>query len=303
MKYDCAIIGGGIAGLQAALQLGRYMHRVVVIDAEGGRSVLARRYGNVLGFPDGVSGPTLRERGRRQAEGVGVEFVDGRVNGARKKGAEEFELEVENGDQVLAKRVLISTGLLDRIPQSIKGLEEVLGTAVYVCPDCDGYEIRNTKSVILGAGNAGASLACVLRHWTDDLTYINHEPEERPLSDSWRETCIKHGVRIIDGPIHQVHSEEENRLTGIRLAGDQWVEAQKGFIAFGGNKAESDVAKMLGVERLENGHIPVDGRTKETNVPHVWAAGDVAAHSQLLTVAIGDGAQAAIWIHKSLQQP
>ncbi|MFT9847527.1 NAD(P)/FAD-dependent oxidoreductase [Aneurinibacillus sp. REN35] len=301
MKYDCAIIGGGIAGLQAALQLGRYMHRVVVIDAEGGRSVLARRYGNVLGFPEGVSGPTLRKKGRRQAEDVGVEFVDGRVIEAHKKDG-EFELQVEGKDRVLAKRILISTGLRDRIPESIEGLDNVLGTAVYVCPDCDGYEIRNTKSVILGAGNAGASLACVLRHWTNDLTYINHEPDERPVSDAWRETCVKNDVRIIDGPIHQVHSDENGRLSGVRIVDDQLIEAEKGFIAFGGNKAESDVAKMLGVERLENGHIPVDGRTKETNVRYVWAAGDVAAHSQLLTIAIGDGAQAAIWIHKSLQQ-
>lgn len=299
--YDCAIIGGGIAGLQAALQLGRYMHRVIVIDAEGGRSSLARRYGNILGFPGGVSGPELRERGRVQAQKVGVEFMDGRVSDARKR-EEGFKLKLEDGKEVTAKRVLISTGLTDRIPDNIEGLRRVLGTAIYVCPDCDGYEIRDTKAVVLGAGNAGAAMACALRYWTDDLTYINHEPEGKSVSEHWKEECAKTGVNIVSGPVLEVQSKEEGVLSGIRIANGQVVKAEKGFIAFGGNKAESDVAAMLGVERLENGHIPVDGRTKETNVRHVWAAGDVAAHSQLLTVAIGDGAQAAIWIHKSLQE-
>jgi thioredoxin reductase (NADPH) len=298
--YDCAIIGGGIAGLQAALQLGRYMHKVVVIDAGGGRSTLARRYGNILGFPDGISGPELRKSGRVQAQRVGAVFMDGRVSGARKI-SQGFELEIENGESVKAKRLLISTGLADRIPDNIKGLRDVLGTAIYVCPDCDGYEVRNTKTVVLGAGNAGASIACVLRYWADDVTYINHEPGERTVSEQWKEKCARAGIKIIDGPILEVKSEKEGMLTSVRIAGDRLIEAEKGFIGFGGNKVESDVAKMLGVERLENGHIPVDGRTKETNVQHVWAAGDVAAHSQLLTVAIGDGAQSAIWIHKSLQ--
>ncbi|MED4728715.1 NAD(P)/FAD-dependent oxidoreductase [Aneurinibacillus migulanus] len=299
--YDCAIIGGGIAGLQAALQLGRYMHRIVVIDTEGGRSPLARRYSNILGFPDGISGPELRERGRKQAKDVGVEFNHGRVSRAWNKG-EEFELELETGKRVVARRLLISTGLTDRIPDEIEGIRQALGTAVYVCPDCDGYEIRNLKAVVLGAGNAGAAMACVLRYWTDDLTYVNHEPKERPLSEHWKKKCAESNIKLVEGPILKVQTGEESMLSNIQLAGERNIEAQKGFIAFGGNKAESDIAKMLGVERLENGHIPVDGRTKETNVRHIWAAGDVAAHSQLLTVAIGDGAQAAIWIHKSLQE-
>ncbi|MED0679593.1 NAD(P)/FAD-dependent oxidoreductase [Aneurinibacillus thermoaerophilus] len=299
--YDCAIIGGGIAGLQAAIQLGRYMHRVVVIDAKGGRSTLARRYGNILGFPNGVSGRELREAGRAQAREIGVEFIEGRVSSAHRRG-KKFELVIGNNEKtVSAKRLLISTGLTDRIPEDIEGLKEALGLAVYVCPDCDGYEIRGLRTAVLGAGNTGAAMACVLRYWTDDVTYINHEPEKSPVSERWKEKCTEAGVRMVNGPILEVRSKTEDKLSGVRLADDRMIEVEKGFIAFG-HKAESDIATMLGVERLENGHIPVDGRTKVTNIKHVWAAGDVAAHSQMLSVAIGDGAQAAIWIHKSLQE-
>jgi thioredoxin reductase (NADPH) len=300
--YDCAIIGGGIAGLQAALQLGRYMHSVVVIDNHAGRSTKAKKYGNMLGWPEGISGPELRERGREQAREVGVEFIEDKAVSAAKSKDKSFSIMCEGGQVVQAKRLLISTGITDRIPPEIDGLRQVLGSAVYVCPDCDGYEIKGKKAVVLGAGNAGAAMACVLRYWSDQITYINHEPEEYVVSKHWETKCKENGVTIIKSRISSVHQVDSERLSGIELRNGEIVEAEKGFIAFGGSKAESDIAAQLGVERLENGHIPVDGRTKETNVKYVWAAGDVAAHSQLLTVAIGDGAQAAIWIHKSLQE-
>ena len=130
---------------------------------------------------------------------------------------------------------------------------------------------------------------------------MNHEPDKYPISKTWRQKCTEAGITIYEGTIRAVHTKDAEHLSAIELADGTRVEAEKGFVAFGGNHVESDLACALGVERLENGHILVDGRTKETNVPYVWAAGDVAAHSQLLTVAIGDGAQAAIWIHKSLQ--
>lgn len=87
---------------------------------------------------------------------------------------------------------------------------------------------------------------------------------------------------------------------GVRLESGQIVEGERGFIAYGGNHVKSDLAAKLGVERLGNQHIITDGRSKMTNVPHVWAAGDVVAHSEQVTIAMGEGSQAAIWIHKSL---
>ncbi|WCK56049.1 NAD(P)/FAD-dependent oxidoreductase [Aneurinibacillus sp. Ricciae_BoGa-3] len=299
--YDCVIIGGGIAGLQAALQLGRYMHRIAVIDRHRGRSLLARNYRNILGWPDGVSGPRLRELGTVQARAVGVEFMEDTVVDGSKNG-EGFHLKLGGGETIQARRVLISTGLTDRIPDGIEGMKEVLGLSMYVCPDCDGYEIKDRVTVVIGAGNPGASLACELRYWTKRVTFINHEPEESPVSAKLQTKCQEKGISIIDGPAARIHYASIDMLTHVELRNSKTIPAEKGFIAFGGNKAESDIAKKLGVERLENGHIPVDGRTKQTNVPNIWAAGDVVAHSQLLTVAIGDGAQAAIWIHKSLIQ-
>jgi thioredoxin reductase len=113
--YDCIIIGGGIAGLQAAIQLGRYKHKVLVLDANDGRSVICHSYHNVLGYPDGVSGPELRSIGQKHASRLGVEFITDRVTKAEKTNG-SFAVETAGGEGFNAKTLLISTGVVDRIP-------------------------------------------------------------------------------------------------------------------------------------------------------------------------------------------
>jgi thioredoxin reductase (NADPH) len=294
--YECIIIGGGIAGLQAAIQLGRYHHRILVIDANNGRSTLCRAYHNLLGWPDGVSGETLRTLGRKQAERLGVHFADDEVVAAEKKD-KRFVLFGKSGKTYESKRLLLATGVKDRIPP-IPNLIPCLGTSVYVCPDCDGYEVTNKKVIVLGAGVAGASMAMALLYWTKDIIYVNHDGEE--LSGKWRKQLSEQNIRYIREPIESVLVEEGPMFCGIRLQNGTEIFGERGFIAFGHNKVNTELAKLLGVERLENKHIPTNPRTKETNVPNIWAAGDIGVHSEQVTIAMGEGAQAAIWIHKSI---
>lgn len=296
MIYDCVIIGGGIAGLQAAIQLGRYDHTVLVIDADEGRSVWCKTYHNVLGWPDGISGEELRHDGRKQAREVGVFFVKDIVTSIQSPSP--FKIDTKTGQQYSARRLLISTGVKDRLPD-IPHLKDCLGISVYVCPDCDGYEIKDEPSFVIGSGNAGANMALELTYWNRDLVYINHEEEEvnRELLNK-----LKHNeIQYIQKPVSEILMNDHMNLIGLRLDNGKEIFRRKGFVAFGSNKVESSLAKQLGVELLENKHILVDSRTKETNVKHVWAAGDVVAHSEQVTIAMGDGSQAAIWIHKSLR--
>lgn len=295
--FDCAIIGGGIAGLQAAIQLGRYMHRIIVIDREGGRSTLAKRYMNVLGWPEGISGQELLTKGFEQARSYGVEFISTNVEKAV-KGDNEFTLQLHNGQALSAKRLLLSTGVDDRFP-NIEGLKETLGTSFYVCPDCDGYEIRNLSTVVVGSGNNGAAVSCILHYWTKGIIYINHDPDQR-LSEKWINNCREKSIPILDGPVKKIIKKDENTLDYLELANGKIVEARKGFVAFPNKQPMNELARQLGVSIDESGSVLVDGRTQQTNVEGVWAAGDLALHSQLVTRAMGDGGQAAIWIHKSL---
>lgn len=297
MDYDCLIVGGGIAGLQAAIQLGRYKHKVLVLDSNDGRSTICKSYHNILGYPEGVSGPELREVGRKHAESLEVEFVNEKVEQAEKAG-EGFVVTSERGNKYSGKRILLATGVMDRIPP-FPELMPCLGISVYVCPDCDGYEVKDKRTIVLGSGNAGANMALTLSYWTNDLVFINHE--KKPADQKLLEKMKEKKFEYLEQAISKVLAEDE-KFTGVQLENGEKITGERGFIAFGGNEIKSDLAKQLGAERLENKHILTDPRSKMTSVRNVWAAGDVAAHSEQVTIAMGEGAQAAIWIHKSLLQ-
>ncbi|WP_077215145.1 NAD(P)/FAD-dependent oxidoreductase [Bacillus dakarensis] len=293
--FDCVIVGGGIAGLQAAIQLGRYNHDVLVIDSGDGRSVLCNSYHNILGYPDGVSGEYLRSIGREHAGKLGVQFVLEKVEKVEKSG-DGFAVSVHNGDIFEGKRLLFATGVMDRIPE-IPSLYPCLGTSVYVCPDCDGYEIKDKMAIVLGSGNVGANMALTLYYWTKELAFVNHE--KKNVDPELLHQLKEKGIRYYEEQIAEI-SEDNGQLKGVILKNGTVLEANHAFVAFGSNEVKSQLAKQLGVELLENKHIVVDPRSKKTNVENVWAAGDVVAHSEQVTIAMGDGSQAAIWIHKSL---
>lgn len=296
MIYDSIIVGGGIAGLQAAIQLGRYEHHVLVIDKGYGRSTLCRNYHNLLGWPDGVSGPELRRLGHRHAEKLGIQFANAEVTEAKKEDG-VFYIKSQN-EEWAAKTVLFATGLTDRFPD-LPGIVPCLGLSLYVCPDCDGYEVKGRKTVIIGSGDAGAGMAAAISYWTDDITLINHE--QKPISERLMDKMNDYRVKIMDTPVQSIE-QNDGTMSAVKLTDGSILPFEKGFIAFGNNDVKSHVPTQLGVERLENGHIITDPRTKMTNINHVWAAGDVALHSEQVTIAMGEGAQAAIWMHKALRK-
>jgi len=295
VDYQCIIVGGGIAGLQAAIQLGRYMHRVLVIDSADGRSTLCHSYHNILGYPDGVSGQYLREIGKSHAEELGIEFLQDKVV-STKELDEGFQIVTTTGATFMTKRILLATGVMDRIPP-LPELYPCLGISVYVCPDCDGYEVKDKKTIIIGSGTTGVGMAKTLSYWTKELVYINHE--QQPIDKNDVQWMKDHHVDYIDNPIKQVLATT-SQLEGVVLQNGETIEGQYGFIAFGGNEVRSQLAKQLGVELLENKHMLVDPRSKMTNVQGVWAAGDVVAHAEQVTIAMGEGSQAGIWIHKDI---
>jgi thioredoxin reductase (NADPH) len=293
--YDTIIIGGGIAGLQSAIQLGRYKHKVLVIDGNDGRSSICHRYHNVLGYPDGVSGPELRSLGRKHAGKLGTQFAEDTAVTAEKTD-EGFMIGTESGRLYHGKTLMISTGVMDRIPP-FPELKPCLGISVYVCPDCDGYEVSGRETVVMGSGNPGANMALTLNYWTSKLTYVNHEGTV--VDEDLLAKLEEKGIEYVKEPIAKVLADEAG-FQGVELESGKMVKGERGFVAFGGNEVKSQLARQLGVELHTNKHIIVDPRTKMTNVEKVWAGGDVVAHSEQVTIAMGDGMQAGIWIHKVL---
>ncbi|GAB6931344.1 NAD(P)/FAD-dependent oxidoreductase [Paenibacillus sp. JCM 10914] len=296
---DCIIVGGGIAGLQAAIQLGRYSaHRVLVIDRGYGRSTICKSYRNILGWPDGVSGDELRARGRKQAESVGVKFVKDDIASATQTEARGFRLTNKNGTQYEGRTLLLATGLMDRYPD-IAGLSSLLGTSVFVCPDCDGYEIQDRRTVVIGSGDPGASMAILLSERTKDITYINHEGHA--VSEEHRRQLEAKGIPYIEEEVAEIKGEA-GTISSVIFKDGTTLQTERGFISFGGNAIYSELAQQLGAELEHNKHVKSDPRSKMTCVENLWVAGDVGVHSELTTVAMGEGATAAIWINKALKK-
>jgi thioredoxin reductase (NADPH) len=293
---DALIAGGGIAGLQAAIQLGRGGHKVLVVDSGRGRSTVCRSYHNVLGWPDGIAGHELRELGRKHAAAYGVRFAEDEIVQAQKE-AGGFKLMGSSGQQYEARLLLIATGVMDRFPP-LPGLEECLGRSVYVCPDCDSYEVRGKRTIVMGLGETGARMALALHGIAASLVYVNHEktPIPEPLQNKLRSA----GVEVAEEAIHRIKTKDDGWFAGVELKSGQEYAAERGFIAFGGNEVRTGLLKQLGADRLETGHAVTDPRTKLTGVAGVWAAGDIGVHSEQLVIAMGEGMQAAIWMHKEL---
>ena len=297
-EYDCIIVGGGLAGLQAAIQLGRYSsHQVLVVDAGEGRSTLCRTYHNILGFPEGVSGEELRSKGRMQAEKTGVAFEKDRIVKAERV-EEQIQLTGSSGTLYSARTVLLATGLSDRFP-AIPGLRPTLGRSVYVCPDCDGYEIQDRRTILLGSGEAGANMAMILIERTNDLLYINHE--QKPISAELHRSMKEAGVRYLEAAVQEVQQTEDGYITGVLTEDGHIYESERGFIAFGGNRIHFELAEQLGAVIADNKHVEADHRSLQA-APNVWIAGDLGLHAEQATVAMGEGSIAAIWIHKELQK-
>lgn len=311
MEYDVVIIGGGAAGLQAAIHCGRYHWRTLVIDRGKGRTFYTPVYHNLLGYPDGVSGAELLRQGKKQAQKYGVEFLMKIVTDIRKDEDGKFtitaqrrkEFRAGSADQidvVRARKVVLATGIMDRHPD-VPNVYHWAGFSIYYCPDCDGYEITNQRVVVVGRGNGGPGLAHTLLSWTDNLAVVNIDAE-RPISDHWKQVMSHHGIPIYTGQIKEFVGESRHRIDEVVLEDGTRIPSNKVFSALGMYSIHSELGAKLGVETLENGHIVVNPRTKETSVPGVWAAGDIVAHSQQVMIAMGEGAQAAIWINKTLRK-
>lgn len=296
--WECIVIGGGIAGTQAAIQMGRNQIKCLVIDSkEAGRSNLCKDYRNIIGWPEGVSGEELRKKGQQQATETGITFTKSDVKQITIRD-DEFLVTTDN-ETYQTKTILLATGVTDRIPD-IPNIRECLGSTIYICTDCDGYEAMDKKIIVMGAGDPGANLAVSLLNWTDDITYINHE--KTPVSADILSKLNQHHITYLEEEIESVSKESEDFFTGVHLKNGESLQADRAFIGFGGNKVHTELASQIGVHIENNRHIKVDARTKETNVKNVWAAGDIVSHSEQATIAMGDATQAAIWINKRLME-
>lgn len=287
---DCLVIGGGPAGLLAAVYLGRYLRSVQVIDAGESRAAAIPESHNYPGF-FGIAGPELLRRLKAQARQYGAELVSGRVTSLRQEG--DTFVASSSGSDVNARFILLATGLVDHCPPIEGQPADCPSEVIRFCPICDGYEAIDRRVGVLGDIKAGGKKALFLRTYTKDVSlFLTSETEDV----EWQEKLTKANVRMVR-ELQQVRQGTEKTVT---------VATQRGAIhemdalypALGCN-VRSDLATALGAASTENGNLEVDDHQR-TTVQGLYAAGDVVTDLHQLSVAFGHAAIAATDIHNRL---
>ena len=295
--YDCVIIGGGPAGLTAAIYLARFHLSVRLYDSGDSRAALIPRTHNHAGYPGGIAGTELLRRMREQAGEFGVECEDATVARIEPQG-HEFLVEVEDGEPAQARAILLATGV-HNIPPNMDPSEHDAALArglIRYCPICDGYEVTDRRVGVIGTSDHGMREALFLRGYTRDVTLIAPGAAHE-LDDICRAKLDEAGIAHVDGPCDSI------RIDGDRLA----IDTAAGTLHFAsvypalGSHIRSELAAAAGANVGADGCLEVDDH-QQTSIPGLFAAGDVVKGLDQISHAMGEAGVAATKIRNLLDE-
>ncbi|MFE2166530.1 NAD(P)/FAD-dependent oxidoreductase [Streptomyces sp. NPDC059447] len=301
-SYDVVVVGGGAAGLAGALTLVRARRSVLVIDSGSPRNAPAAHMHGYLGH-DGRSPAELLERGRAEVTGYGGLIRRGTAIAADPLPGGGFLVRCGDGSTVRARRLLVTTGLVDELP-AVPGLAERWGRDVLHCPYCHGWEVRDEPVAVLATGPVSVHQAQMWRQWSDRTTLLAHTWE---LTDEDRELLAALGVAVVEGEVTGLAVGADDRLTGVTLAGGGTVEC-RALVVAPRFTARSGVLTGLGLPttalerdgRVIGTCMESDAATGATALSGVWAAGNVTAPMAQVAGAAAQGVQAAVAINADL---
>lgn len=292
MEHDVVVIGGGAAGLSAALVLARACRQVAVIDAGNPRN---KASGHLHGYlsRDGMNPAALLQTGREEVEAVGGEIRSNRVTALVRHG-DGFLVQCEDGEAIQARTVLLATGLRDELPQ-IDGVYEHWGDRVVHCPYCHGYEVRATPLGVVGGNNRPFTIhqASLVRQWSDDVVFF---PNAITLDQTETHRLTARGIRITTGRVKSIDTDGDG--LDVLLVDGQRISRSTVFV---GPRfiAEDHLLDDLACARDDHGTIAVDD-TGATSVAGVWTAGNISDSSAQLINAASAGSKAAIALNHYL---
>lgn len=287
--YDVVVVGGGAAGLSAALVLGRARRRVAVVDGGEPRNAPASHMQGYLSR-DGMPPAELLAAGRREVAAYGVELVPDRVTAIE----QGFAVHLAGGRRLSARRILGATGLVDELPD-IPGVRERWGRDVLHCPYCHGWEVRDEPLGVLGTHPAAAEHALLVRQWSDDVIFFAHTYR---LAANERTTLGRRGVRAVEGGIERL-AVADDRLDAVVLVDGRSIPRSAVFVRPHLRPRADDPLHALGCDLDASGFVRVDADGR-TSVAGVWAAGNAANPRAQVITAAGEGSAAAIAINADL---
>ncbi|PKW06284.1 Thioredoxin reductase [Streptomyces sp. 1222.5] len=296
-NWEVVVVGGGAAGLSAALVLGRARRRTLVVDAGEPRNAPSAHMQGYL-TRDGMSPAEFLARGREEIARYGVELVRDRAVDASGD-ATGFTVELASGRSVRARQLVIATGLTDELP-AVPGLAERFGRDVVHCPYCHGWELRDLPTGVLATSPLSAHQALMVTQWSKDVRLFLHEVSESELTADDLRRLAAAGVTPVPGRVEELVVADD-RLAGVRLA-DGTVHEREVLYAAPRAVPRNDLLVRLGAELRETpfGAYPVTDERGLTTVPGVWAAGNVGGFAEQVVNAAGRGYRAGAAINAEL---
>ncbi|MCF1594088.1 NAD(P)/FAD-dependent oxidoreductase [Streptomyces muensis] len=295
-QYEVVVVGGGAAGLSAALVLGRARRRTLVIDAGEPRNAPAAHMQGYLSR-DGMPPAEFLAVGREEIARYGVDLVRDRAVDVER--GDDFALTLADGRHVHARRLVIATGLKDELPD-VPGVAERFGRDVLHCPYCHGWEVRDQAFGVLATTVLSVHQALMVSQWSKDVTFFLHEIAESDLSDDDVRRLAAAGVKVVPGAVAGPVIEDD-RLTGVRLA-DGTTHAREVLFVAPRAIPQTDLLERLGADFQETpfGSYPVVDPTGLTSVPGVWAVGNAMGFSEQVVNAAAGGYRAGAFINGEL---
>lgn len=291
--FDVVIVGGGPAGLSAALVLGRCRRSVVLCDAGEPRNATSRALHGYL-TRDGIPPGELLRLGRDELRNYGIAPRDVAVTGVTPLNP-GFDVALANGETVRARTVLIATGVRDRLPD-IDGFRDCYGISVHHCPYCDGWEVRDKRLVVLGAGRNATGLALALKTWSPEVSICSNGRARIGVNE--RRQLDREAIPVIQDRITRL-AHDEGWARQVVFDGRDPLACDALF--FSSDQAmQSDLARRLGCEFTVKGVVKTD-HLGQTCVAGVYVVGDASRDVQFAIVAAAEGAKAAVSINKTLQ--
>ncbi|MEW2512068.1 NAD(P)/FAD-dependent oxidoreductase [Streptomyces sp. NPDC046870] len=294
--YEAVVVGGGAAGLSAALVLGRSRRRTLVVDAGEPRNAPSAHMQGYLSR-DGTSPAGFLAAGREEIARYGVELVRDRVVDVSREG--DFTAVLASGRTVRARRLVIATGLTDELPP-VPGLAERFGRDVVHCPYCHGWEVRDLPTGVLATSALSVHQALMVTQWTEDVRLFLHEVDQAELTDQDLRRLAAAGVTVVPGEVAELVVTGD-RLTGVRL-GDGTVHDLEVLYAAPRAVPRNDLLARLGAELRETpfGSYPVIDERGLTTVPGLWAAGNASGFAEQVINAASRGYRAGAAINGEL---
>jgi thioredoxin reductase len=289
---DVLVVGGGPAGLSAALMLGRCRRHVLVCDLAEPRN---RRSHGLHGYltRDGIAPQAFNDLGRRELPAYGVEVRCVGVTGAQLLD-DRYRVSLGDGSREDARYLLIATGVIDDLP-AIPGFGECYGTSIFHCPYCDGWEQRDRRFAAFGRGTHVTRLALGLKTWSADVVACTHGGR---LALHHRERLARNGIAIRTDPIARLEHADGVLARVLFTSGDPLPRDAMFFST--GQRPQSDLAAKLGCTLTRHGTVNT-GTLCDTNVPRLFVAGDASRDAQFVVVAAAEGVKAALAINQALQ--